>query len=74
MTAGTSSHRYVSGLRPLVRAGGRLLVGCFSDANPDPWRNPRRMSEAQLRALLSEKHGFRVVDLQETWWERPAHL
>ena len=63
---------YIDGLRPLVRAGGTLFVGCFSDANPDPWANPRRMSEAQLRGLLSEARGWRVSELREAWYERPA--
>ena len=31
---------YLDGLRPLVRPGGKLLVGCFSDANPEPWSRP----------------------------------
>ena len=37
---------YLDGLRPLVRPGGKLLLGCFSDANPEPWSRPgpRRMS------------------------------
>ena len=67
------AHAYLSGLRPLVRPGGKLLLGCFSDANPEPWSRPgpRRMSEAQLRALLSEARGWRIVDLYGTWYERP---
>ena len=52
--------------------GGKLFVGCFSDANPDPWSNPRRVSEAELRALLSEDRGWRVVELKEAWYERPS--
>ena len=40
---------YLDGLHALLRSGGTLFIGCFSDANPDPWLNPRRMSEAQLR-------------------------
>ena len=67
-----AQHAYVSGLRPLVRTGGKVLVGCFSDANPDPWSNPRRMSEAQLRALFSEERGFRITELREAWYERPS--
>ena len=31
---------YLDGVRPLVRPGGKLLVGCFSDANPEPWSRP----------------------------------
>ena len=65
---------YLGGLRPLVRPGGKLLLGCFSDANPEPWSRPgpRRMSEAQLRTLFSEARGWRVRDLWPTWYERPA--
>ena len=63
---------YIDGLRPLLRPGGRLFVGCFSDANPDPWENPRRLSEAQLRALFSVGRGWRVLELSEAWYARPA--
>ena len=64
---------YVDGLRPLLRRGGRLFVGAFSDANPDPWSNPRRLSEAQLRALLCEERGWRVAALESCWFERPQN-
>lgn len=62
---------YIEGLRDVTRVGGRLYLGCFSDANPDPWSNPRRLSEAHLRAMLSEAAGWRVVTLTEAWYERP---
>ena len=63
---------FVEGVRPLMRPGGKLFVGCFSDANPDPWSNPRRISEAQLRSLLSEERGWRVTSLSSAWYERPS--
>ena len=60
-------------LRAQVRRGGRLLLGCFSDANPDPWSNPRRISEAQIRALF-DAPAWRVLDVAPVWYERPrAH-
>ena len=64
---------YAEGLRPLIRSdGGKLFVGVFSDRNPDPWSNPRRMSEAQLRALFCEERGWKVARVSEAWYERPA--
>ena len=60
-------------VRPLLRRGGRLFVGAFSDANPDPWSNPRRLSEAQLRALLCKERGWRVAALESCWFERPQN-
>ena len=63
---------YVDGLRPLLRRGGKVFVGCFSDANPDPWLNPRRMSKDELRALFCEERSWQIVSLTETWFERPA--
>ena len=62
---------YLDGLHALLRPGGTLFVGCFSDANPDPWLNPRRLSEAQLRALLSEARGWRLHELSPVWYQRP---
>ena len=63
---------FVDGVRPLMRRGGRLFVGCFSDANPNPWSNPRRLSEAQLRSLLSVERGWQVLSLESAWYERPS--
>lgn len=65
---------YLAGVRQLVRPGGSLFVGCFSDANLDPWQNPRRMSEAQLRALLAPRHGWQLAEIKEAWYRRPAAL
>ena len=57
----------------VTRCGGRLYLGCFSDANPDPWSNPRRISEAQIRALF-DAPAWRVLDVAPVWYERPrAH-
>jgi len=67
-----SQRAFVDGLRPLMRAGGKLFVGCFSDANPDPWSNPRRISESQLRSLLSTERGWHMVSLTSSWYERPS--
>mmetsp|Transcript_11987 Transcript_11987/g.22460 ORF Transcript_11987/g.22460 Transcript_11987/m.22460 type:complete len:528 (+) Transcript_11987:60-1643(+) len=63
---------YLDGVRQLMRPGGKMFVGCFSDANPDPWSNPRRISRERLQALFSKKRGWRLVDLKEAWYERPA--
>jgi len=57
---------YVLGLRTLLRRGGSLYAGVFSDANPDPWSNPRRMSEAQLRELFCAANGWRAPLAQPT--------
>ena len=56
-----------------VRTGGRLYVGCFSDANPDPWSNPRRLSEAHLRALFAGP-AWRVESIEPAWYERPRAM
>ena len=63
---------YADGLLPLMRPSGQLFVGCFSDANPPPWSNPRRMSEAELRALFCQERGWELTKLSEAWYERPA--
>ena len=67
-----SQNAFIEGVRPLMRAGGRLFIGCFSDANPDPWSNPRRISENRMRELLSPERGWQVRSLDEAWYERPA--
>ena len=65
--------RYVAELAKVVRTGGRLYVGCFSDANPDPWSNPRRLSEAHLRALFAGP-AWHVESVDAAWYERPRAL
>ena len=65
--------RYVAELARVVRTGGRLYVGCFSDANPDPWSNPRRLSEAHLRALFAGP-AWRVESVEPAWYERPRAM
>ncbi|KAJ8602581.1 hypothetical protein CTAYLR_008757 [Chrysophaeum taylorii] len=62
---------YLRRLAPLVRPAGRIFLGCFSDANPDPWDNPRRLSESHLRVLFDDDP-WCLRDLQATWWERPS--
>lgn len=68
-----TQRRYVGELAKVVRTGGRLYVGCFSDANPDPWSNPRRLSEAHLRALFAGP-AWRVETIEPAWYERPWAL
>ena len=63
---------YVSGLTPLVKPGGKLLLGSFSDMNPDPWLNPRRLTEGRLRALFCEERGWVVEELRPSFIMRPA--
>ena len=66
---------YVRGLATVVKpATGRALVGCFSENNPDPWDNPRRLSAHTLRELFCEENGWEIVALDETWWARPVVL
>jgi hypothetical protein len=64
---------YVRQLAPLLKPReGRAFVGAFSDKNPDPWTNPRRLSEGRLRALFCAANGWDVVSVEETWWQRPS--
>jgi len=65
------SEEYVRQMARLVKKSGRAFVGCFSTANPDPWQNPRRLSEDYLKGLFCTDNGWEVVDIQETWWSRP---
>jgi len=61
---------YVTGLAKLLRQGGTFYVGCFSDQNPDPWKNPRRLSKDYLERLLGG-NGFDVISIESCWWARP---
>jgi len=68
------ARKYVVQLGTVVKRNtGRAFVGCFSTANPDPWDNPRRLSEEYLRKLFCATNGWEVVDVRDTWWSRPPH-
>jgi SAM-dependent methyltransferase len=43
---------YLAGVRPLVRPGGKLLLGCFSDANPEPWSCPGEEPHRQVALAI----------------------
>jgi len=68
-----AQRRYVAELARVVRVGGRVYLGCFSDANPDPWQNPRRLSEAHIRKLFAAPT-WRVASIVPAWYERPRQL
>lgn len=63
------AQRYVDGVAKLLKKNGKFFVGCFSDQNPDPWSNPRRLSEERLRRLLEDS--FKVESIESVWWARP---
>ena len=64
---------YVNQISKLLRPNtGRFLIGCFSDKNPDPWDNPRRISEDYLRNVLFSSEKWDVVSCTDCWWQRPS--
>lgn len=64
---------YVNQISKLLRPNtGRFLIGCFSDKNPDPWDNPRRISEDYLRNVLFSREKWDVVSCADCWWQRPS--
>lgn len=64
---------YVTQLAGVVKPRtGRAYVGCFSTANPDPWSNPRRLSEEDLRRLFCRENGWEVLEVKDAWWGRPS--
>ena len=64
--------KYVTQMAQLIKPiTGRAYVGCFSTANPDPWDNPRRLSEDNLRDLFCVENGWEVISIEDTWWARP---
>lgn len=64
--------QYVAQLASIVRTGGCAYVGCFSDENPSPWLNPRRLSKARLTEIFTLSEGWRILDISRTWWQRPV--
>lgn len=64
---------YVNQVSKLLQpVTGRFYIGCFSAANPDPWENPRRISEEYLRnELFSCQKKWEVLSCRDCWWARP---
>jgi SAM-dependent methyltransferase len=64
---------YVDQISKLVKPNkGRFYIGCFSTANPNPWDNPRRISEEYLRnELFSCREKWEVMSCRDCWWARP---
>lgn len=66
------AERYVKQLSHLVKPNsGRVFVGCFSTANPDPWDNPRRLSRQYLQNIFCERNGWEIISITDIWWARP---
>jgi SAM-dependent methyltransferase len=65
--------KYVNEISKLLQPNtGRFFIGCFSTANPDPWDNPRRISEEYLRdVLFSNNQKWEVLSCRDCWWARP---
>lgn len=55
--------RYVAGLAHVLNPGGKLLLLCFSDAEPGE-QGPRRVSESELRASFDK--GWQFESLTRT--------
>ena len=64
---------YVNQISKLLKPNtGRFYIGCFSTANPDPWDNPRRISEDYLRNELFSCHEkWEILACRDCWWSRP---
>lgn len=67
------ARQYVQQIGKLLRPNtGRFYIGCFSTANPDPWDNPRRISEDYLKNdLFTCRETWDVISCRECWWARP---
>jgi len=61
--------RYVSGLRTVLKPGGRLFLLCFSDKMPGT-QGPRRVSQNELRSAFSD--GWQIESIEPAEFETRA--
>jgi SAM-dependent methyltransferase len=61
---------YAAAAYRAARPGARLLIACFSEANDDPMRGQRSVSESTLRSVLGGA-GWTVDSLTPTTVHRP---
>jgi cyclopropane fatty-acyl-phospholipid synthase-like methyltransferase len=55
--------RYVDGLATVLKPGGRLFLGCFSDQEPGT-QGPRRVSKGELHAAFAA--GWSIESIEAT--------
>ncbi|HVS37832.1 MAG TPA: class I SAM-dependent methyltransferase [Gemmataceae bacterium] len=55
--------RYVEGLATVLKPGGRLFLGCFSDEEPGE-QGPRRVSKKELHDAFAE--GWNIESIEPT--------
>jgi cyclopropane fatty-acyl-phospholipid synthase-like methyltransferase len=55
--------RYVEGLATVLKVGGRLFLGCFSDEEPGT-QGPRRVSKKELHDAFAE--GWSIESIEPT--------
>lgn len=65
-----AQRRYLAAVSQWVRPGGTAVLFCFSDANPDPWFGPRRISPKHARALWTEA-GWAVESIADAKLKKP---
>ncbi len=53
--------RYVAGLASVLKPGGRLLLECFSDAEPGE-EGPRRISQADLKTAFADRWTIESIE------------
>ena len=62
----TERRQYVAGLKHIVQSGGRVLLMCFSDAEP-PGYGPRRVSRQELMDAFAD--GWEIESLTPSRFE-----
>jgi len=62
---------FVRSLGSALTEGGRYLMLCFSDEEPEGWGGPRRVSKAEIRASFEE--GWRIDWIREARFESKFH-
>jgi hypothetical protein len=68
----TAEHRaaYAAAAFRAARPGARLLIACFSEANDDPMRGQRAVSETAVRSILNGA-GWTIGSMTPTTVHRP---
>ena len=63
--------RYVEGLAPALKPGGRLFLLCFSDEEPGT-QGPRRVSRREIEDAFAE--GWRVESIEPSRFQVRSDL
>ena len=52
-----------------AKPGGKLVLFCFSEQNPQPWKGPDLLTQDDLHCLFNQASGWRITSITPTLFD-----